>query len=83
MTTVEVQEIAANVYWKHNQELVNGLVQLKPTMTTKEVCKFLNVERHWLSKNRHLFNGKVINKRGDLNFEASKVVTYKRRKLVG
>lgn len=82
MEASEVREISAEVYWEHNEKIVNGLIALKPSMSTKEACKYLSCERHWLSKNRHLFGGRVVNKRGDLKFDATKVVAYKRKQLI-
>ena len=82
ITAEQIREISSEVYWEHNHRIINGLIELKPTMTTKEVCKYLGCERHWLSRNRNLFGGTVINKRGDLNFDATKVVAYKRKELI-
>lgn len=81
MTEKEVREIALSVYMEHNEEIINGLVRLIPQMTTKEVVQYLGVSRQWISKNRDIFNGRVVNRRGDLRFPTAKVVEYKRKHL--
>ena len=80
MTREEVKEIAQEVY-RQNEKIVAGLIRLVPKMATKEVCEFLDCDRRWLYSNKEMFGGKIKNRRGDLEFETSKVATYKRRMI--
>lgn len=54
------------------------LVGLHPEVKTDEACEMLNCSRPWLTKNKHLFNGRIINRRGDLRFSTTKIIQYKR-----
>ena len=85
MTAIQVREISSEVYMEHNKTIVNGLISVKPTMSTKEVCKFLKCSRQWLGLNRNIFgdgNMIVSNKRGDMIFKSEAVVKYARKKMI-
>ncbi len=82
MTPQEVREISTEVYFENNKQIVNGLIALKPKYSTKEACAFLGCDRQWLSRNRHIFGGRVKNRRGDLEYDVTKVVCYKRKMMV-
>jgi len=82
MTALQVREISSEVYMEHNKQIINGLIKIKPQMTTKEAVNYLGCSRQWLSSNRELFAAKVLNRRGDLSFSAAKVVEYKRKNLI-
>ena len=58
---------------------VRELIAANPEVNTKLACKMLNVNRNWLSKNRHLFKGRVINRRGDLRFSTLKIIQFKKQ----
>lgn len=76
MTEQQVTEIAQRVYHKADELLFS----IAPTLSTKQACEYLKCSRKWLYENRHLFEGKRVNIRGDYRFSTVKVVTYKRRK---
>lgn len=75
MTVIDVQNIV-----RAEIRGFKELISITPELTTKQACKMLGCERHWLSKNKHLFGGYVVNKRGDLKFPTNKILEYKQNK---
>lgn len=51
--------------------------EVKATMTTREVAKFLGMSREWVQKNKTLLQGQRSNKRGDLKFNTERILQYK------
>ena len=72
--------IYAENYFKTHHNIVSGLIAIKPKMRTKEASKFISRHRTWLSENRELFDGRVINGRGDLEFDTMKLVEFRKNK---
>jgi hypothetical protein len=76
MTRAEVKEITLETL-KEVGLSVSRLTSFKPKMKTTEVVKYLECDRHWLYKNREVFNGRRKNSRGDFEFDTERVVNYK------
>lgn len=80
MTSIEVRNIALEVV-KENNDINRALLELVPTLSTKQACKLLKCGRKWLYRNKHLFGGQRVSKRGDLKFETIKIMRYHEKTL--
>ena len=76
MTPEEVRRIAQRVV-DANNDINRALLEITPKVSTKQACKMIGCTRQWLSKNGHLFGCRIINRRGDMEFETIKIVRYK------
>ena len=76
MTPEQVKEIVRGVL-KERESISEGLLRLVPSCTTREACTFLECSRRWIFKNKDLFEYRIKNMRGDLEFTTASLVEYK------
>lgn len=76
MTVEAVREIAIKVF-NERESVTTSLMRLVPKLSTKEACMILECDRKWLYAHAIELGGRKKNKRGDYEFDTTKVVDFK------
>lgn len=80
MTPAEVEQIVDRKLSFYS-DTIRHFLDENPTMTTKEVAKFLGMSKEWVQKHKEQLGGKRANRRGDLRFRTDTILDYKLNKM--